>query len=425
MERCRPHSKTFERIIPDDRALPGKFDWRVPLLCAVCALAIACVALIPSLMLVGWRVSILVRMAASDPIAQMASASDPNFAFVPPAGHFDGTYYYAMARDPFGFGVAHKLIDQSVYRYIHPGYGWLAGIISLGRAAAIPSGLLVVNLAGLALGAFLVSLIAREIGRSPWWGMLVALNPGFIYGATNDTPEPLLIAVTGLGLLLWLRRQHVMAGIVLVGASFVYPAVVLVPLGLGVYEVVGLLHVDRLLHRNFERRAGAIIASCRPRLRRIAILAATPVAYALWWVYLREHFGAWPNSDPPTFWLPGRGIADTLHSAASVGLEEEFNAMQIGMAMVPIIAVLGGMLVLVVLWSARLRKPLQGVALVTAILLLSLGWGHFLYPKDLIRTVATPVTLMALAVLERPSRLPAADGPQWEAPLSVGEHKPN
>ena len=70
--------------------------------------------------------------------------------------------------------------------------------------------------------------------------------------------------------------------------------------------------------------------------------------------------------------MPGLGIAGTLQQAASLGFGS-FDQIQIGAATVPILAALSGALVFGLVRSVQLRTPFQGIAIVAAILLLSLG----------------------------------------------------
>ena len=48
--------------------------------------------------------SALVKLSRAEPMAAVARASDPSFAFVNPVEHYDGVYYYVMARDPLLHG---------------------------------------------------------------------------------------------------------------------------------------------------------------------------------------------------------------------------------------------------------------------------------------------------------------------------------
>src|SRR5207248_2841420 len=90
----------------------------------------------------GRGVTALVHLSGGDPLSRLVTRS---FSFVPGDAHYDGVYFYAIARDPLARGIAHKLIDSSAYRYGHPGYGWLAWLASAGgRPGAIPYALVLV-----------------------------------------------------------------------------------------------------------------------------------------------------------------------------------------------------------------------------------------------------------------------------------------
>src|SRR5688500_141163 len=117
------------------------------------AVACAAVATVASALTVGaeiaardWKASALVRIAESDRLADEVTKWDPGFAFAPEADHYDGLFNYTIALDPLATGPYHDLIDQPAYRYGHPGYGWAARLLALGRPEALPAALIAVNL---------------------------------------------------------------------------------------------------------------------------------------------------------------------------------------------------------------------------------------------------------------------------------------
>src|SRR5690349_18393493 len=75
----------------------------------------------------------LVKLSTADALAPDARATDPDFVLVAPQAHYDGVYYYAIARDPLLRGDEHTKIDQAAYRYGHPMVGWMARVVSLGQ----------------------------------------------------------------------------------------------------------------------------------------------------------------------------------------------------------------------------------------------------------------------------------------------------
>src|SRR4051794_36328610 len=162
----------------------------------------------------GWKPSVLVHVGDAEPMGGLARATDSGFQLVPMANHYDGTYFYAIARDPLATGAEHTLIDRPAYRYGHPGYGWLSIIASAGDEALLPWGMLLVALLCAAIAGGAAAALAGEMGLSPWWGLGVALNPGLVYSVTALTSEAAGLAALFGGLLAWrLRRLGVAAAI--------------------------------------------------------------------------------------------------------------------------------------------------------------------------------------------------------------------
>ncbi|MGN6474303.1 MAG: AZOBR_p60025 family cell surface glycopolymer formation protein, partial [Mycobacteriales bacterium] len=181
----------------------------------------------------------LVHISSTEPLARVASQSDAHFHFVSAVQHYDGAYYFAMARDPLLIGGAHKLIDQPAYRYGHPLHGWLAGLLSLGQAGNVPFALLLLSLIGLAVGGWAVSRLACQFGRSPWGGLLIATSPGLLYAASVDTTETVGAALIALAFLAWARERYLLAAVVIALACLDKEQYITVPLGLLVWEGVG------------------------------------------------------------------------------------------------------------------------------------------------------------------------------------------
>src|SRR5690349_10630422 len=88
----------------------------------------------------------LVNLATTDALADDAVATDPDFVLVTTDQHYDGVYYYAIARDPLLLGDEHTKIDQPAYRYGHPFFGWAARAMSLGDDRAVPGAMLLLSL---------------------------------------------------------------------------------------------------------------------------------------------------------------------------------------------------------------------------------------------------------------------------------------
>jgi hypothetical protein len=370
-----------------------KRDTRVGLVCAAIALATAGVAVTATIAWNGWKLSALVHMSSQDPIAPFAVRTDPGFALGSPGEHYDGVYYYAIARDPLARGVAHTLIDRPAYRYGHAGYGWLAWALSGGRGRDVPLALLEINLVAIALAAFGASALACAYGWSPWGGLVVSFNPGVVYATTIDTSEALGIAVLVWALLAWTRRRWTLAAVALAALCLVKEAFVLVPIGLAVWELV-------------EARRGRGAADLG---RRLALLAIGPIVYTGWYLYLRAQFGHFPFQEARdlTTW-PFRGWWDAFRMAARMGTQGADSDPQIGQASIPLMTTVGGVLLFALVLSLRLRTRFDPVFALLAALGFCLTWLGMLYPKDLIRELAIPLAL-APAVFAGAVRPPQPD----------------
>lgn len=355
----------------------------------VCAAAALLVGLLAAHLAEGpdGSVSTLVHVGSQDAIAAMIRQEDPNFDFVTTSAHYDGTYFYAIARDPFALREAHTKIDLAPKRYGHAFYGQLAALVSLGEAWRVPLALLLISLAALAVAAFCASRIAEAMGLSPWAGLVIALSPGLIYATSVDTSESLQAALVALGLLAWQRRRIGLAAIAFVGASLTKEPMSLVPLGVLLYEIVRIWRRDG--------RPGVLQwPPSRARVQAGAALLIGPVVLFAWSQYVQHRFGSLPlsqNDDADT--IPFTGIWDTLRAAGRL-YGADFASAQVGAVAIPLVLVLVAALIIGLVVAVRLRTMLDGVYLVTAPLMFILTPSNILYPKDLIRITVIPLLFL-------------------------------
>jgi hypothetical protein len=353
---------------------------RVAVVCAAAAVAVSGLAALSTIAFAGWEPSILVRMSETEPMAEVARFHDPDFVLVPAEGHYDGVYFYAIALDPFARNHdIYSRIDLHEYRYGHPGFGWLSRIFSLGGIRTLPLSMLAVALAGMGVAGWAVSRIAERLGRSPWWGLMIAVNPGLVFSVTVLTSEPVGVAIASVGLLLWLRGRPVVAAVAFAGACLVKELFVLVPAALFAWELLQLVR-----HRSMPGRG-----------LRLALLAVSVVPLAWWYVYLRLHFGVLPAAaEPGNIGAPFLGWYDTFRRA--VGLSRS-GASQLGTFTIPLLAITAGAIVVGVVRALRLRSPFDVIFLLLALLVITLNWLILLYPKDVVRELAlVPLLLPAV-----------------------------
>jgi len=99
----------------------------------------------------------------------------------------DGQAYAVIAADPFGLKEGWGL-GYPTYRYLRAGFGWLAGIGSLGQDRWIPYGLALVSAASVIALFVLAVRLRPRLGRSAW---LLPLNPTVLLAFAGDTAESL------------------------------------------------------------------------------------------------------------------------------------------------------------------------------------------------------------------------------------------
>lgn len=344
--------------------------------------------------------SALVNISSQDPLAGLVRASDPHFHFVTLNQHYDGAYYYAIARDPVLTGKAHTLIDQAPYRYGHPLHGWLAGLLSAGQARAVPVALLVLGLLGLAVGGWAASRLSVRAGRTPWGGLVLALSPGLLYAATVDTSETVGAALIALAFLAWLNERYRVAALLLVLVCLDREQYVTVPIGLAIWELVEARR-RRQRPDQFTTKAVAVVVG--------------PVALAAWFVYVRAKLHTWPlEHQAGNFGKPIAGWIKTFqlaHLLAGSG----FTDSEIGTTTPAMLIATAVLLLIAVVVALRMRTIFDATLILMAVITSMQGWRTLLYPHEVLRTPAIAV-LLALAVL---LCRPRAEPPQGAANPAV------
>jgi hypothetical protein len=196
---------------------------------------------------------------------------------------YDGQFFYFTAVDPRG---APAYMDEPTYRYGRVLYPFVVRAVSLGRAAAVPWAMFLVNLAAVAGGTFALALLLRRRGASPVYAAFYGFAPGLYVAVAHDLAEPLAYALVLAGLAAWWwddRPRPWLAGVLFGLAGLARESTLLFPLALAIAAFFGL-------RDGIERRQG--------RDRRSAlILAATAV---LPYAALRLFLAAWLGTSGST-----------------------------------------------------------------------------------------------------------------------------
>lgn len=361
---------------------------------AGCALAAVLTSLAAALAVMAphdFDPSALVHVGRTEPMAQVARTTDPDFVLYPSSSHYDGVYYYAIARDPLVRNAEHELIDLAAYRYSHAGFGWLVWLASAGRPGLIPEAMLAVALVCAGVAGAAASLLAKDLGISAWWGLAVAVNPGLVYSVTVVTSEAAGLASLLVGLSAWRRGRHVGAALALAAACLIKEPFLLVPVAIAAYEVIRWLRVRRAAE---EARIGAV-------LRRLAPLSLGPLVYGGWYVYISSQFDAWPTEQSREFTsFLFTGWLDTFDRAAALA-DADFTSAQIGAITIPLLVVVGVALLVGLLRALRFDSEVQTVFVALALVAFSLNWWNLLYPKDFLRAVTVQLALLPFVFAPR------------------------
>jgi hypothetical protein len=143
----------------------------------------------------------------------------PRGITIVPGGGYDGQFYYRLALDPANLHrTAYGITLDNGYRIQRITYPVLAWLLAAGQQTAVPYSLVAVNVVSLAALAWLAALVARDCGRRPAWGLLVAGYFGFLFSLGRDLTEICEACFVVAGLLSLRRGRPVWAGLALAAA---------------------------------------------------------------------------------------------------------------------------------------------------------------------------------------------------------------
>jgi hypothetical protein len=197
-------------------------------------------------------------------------------------GH-DGQTFWIIARDPL---IRHpqavkQYLSRPAYRYQRIAYPALAAPWRwIGGEKALPWGLLLTNLAAVAVGGWFAAALALRLGAPVRASAAFAISPGVIAAVNLDTADAFALAAVLAALYLLLRKQPLWAVVAAVVAVLAKEASLVAFVGVAVF---GGRFVDRRT--------------------RLALVLAPAAAAGLWagYVHLRldvprnsEEFSALP-----------------------------------------------------------------------------------------------------------------------------------
>jgi hypothetical protein len=352
---------------------------RVPLACGSLALLLTVVSLVPLLRPEGWSLTALPRVSPpGTPMGNRARAIDPSFKTV--ANAYDGQFYWGIAIDPLARGYIHQRFDNASYRYGHPLLGWLGWLASGDGARRVPAALLAVCLASIFTAGAAAARLGQMLGRSGWQGLFVALNPGLLFAATHDLTEPLSAALMFAGLIAYLRGRRGFAAVWFALLILSKEQFALVPAGLALWDVL----------------------RSRRRILDAAVLAASILPAAAWWIYARLQLGNWFLSGSWILGTPLAGWKRTLTDAGVWSYSRGYYQFLTGEATLAVVIPLLALLALAGLSALRLRTPVDAVYLLLGILVACLALGATYILRDALRNVSLLLSLVPFVLVSAP-----------------------
>lgn len=222
-------------------------------------------------------------------------AQMPAPVFIHDGAGYDGQFVYRFALDPF----TRKIEDYGISLDGCPGYRQqrillplLAHLIARGKPQRVALALILVNWAALCLIGFVAARYARALGASAWWGLPIALYPGFLLTLSRDLTEIVGVCFLLCGLLLLRLRQPVLATISLCLAILGRDTCIL---GVGVVAAVWVW--EQMTRRGWVpmRLEAWLRGESDPTPPLPIYVVAVPMAmYASWLLYLRSVWGLLP-----------------------------------------------------------------------------------------------------------------------------------
>jgi hypothetical protein len=237
-----------------------RLSWRLLLVFAALS-TVACAAMvIPANVKTDQGTVALVSPAADGPSTGVFRADFPNLPLEPGLGA-DGQMFYAVARAPMHLADAVPFLDRPRYRaqrILMPVLAW--ALHPSGGGWGLVVALVIVNLAGVFVGALSAGALTQTLGGAPHGALIYGALPGTLMCLNLGVPDALALGLVLAAITFDLRgrpRSAIAAGVAAVLAK----------------ESMLLVLVGYALWR---------------RDRRAALFAGIPVAVAgAWWAWLR------------------------------------------------------------------------------------------------------------------------------------------
>lgn len=218
-----------------------------------------------------------------------------------PGPGYDGQFLYRLALDPTDLRPeAQGVTLDSALRLQRITYPVLVFLVALGQAAWVPAALVVVNLAGLGVIALVGAMLARDYGRAPVCGLLVAGFFGFVITLARDLTEITTAATLLAGMLAWQRGRLGLSALAFSAAVLSRESALL---------FVGAFLLAEVAHAWWSGQREP-----RELLRRLSFAATPLLAFCAWQAVCWQVVGVVPlfASGGRNLVLPGQDLAPAV-----------------------------------------------------------------------------------------------------------------
>ena len=359
-------------------------------------LAIGAISFIVTAFLVGrilagfdWNPTATIKFA-EDAVSQTEYAEDllGEVIVAPDAGH-DGKFFFSQAMDPFYLepGVHAVFLDRPTYRaqrMLYPTLSSLGGLLSpMGTAW----GLIVVNVLAMVVGTVFTSLVARQLGVSPWFGLVFVLNPGLIVALNIDGANIVAMAALMAGIYYVMTERVLVASLAMTASVLARETMVIAALGLALFWLY--------------------------KYRKVPwAMLIPPTAVVTWWAYVHWRLQSGLAQDTQAVGWPFVGFVQAFERWVSPPISFVDLAMGVLLLLVSI-----ALLVRSVLTPTALGWGVAGFAFL-GLLLSEPVWLRWF---DSTRALAPVLTAYALVVSASIASQPRGDSGEREGP-DPGRH---
>jgi len=190
---------------------------------------------------------------------------------------YDGQFYYAIAGDPFATGDGPRHVDAPAYRYQRILYPLAARVAALGQRAWLPVTMVLVNVAALLWGTWLVAGYLQRHGQLPQLALVFGLTSGLLLALYRDLTDVLAVTLLVASFVAHDRQRHGWSAAALALAALARETMIV---------AAPLLAAEHWFRRRDARAVACVVLACLP--------------FIAWQGYVAYRFQTWS-------WAAGAG----------------------------------------------------------------------------------------------------------------------